>query len=307
MTFDHLRLERLAGEIVAGFSGEAVLEVTRPFEFGEVNFTALVTTEQRKFVVRLNPEDGIETFQREAWAIQLASAQGVRTPAALHVGEYEGVAASIFPYIDSINGKQYADKAKIWWNIGRFASRMHSIPVSGYGEELVDAAAHQFGDTFQRYLQYNIDSLTPDDELIREYLLTSVQSWQLREALSRLAKADLKFGLSHGDLSEKNTLVDAGGSVWLIDWGCLGAQVVPHFDFDAVLGWNCTANTPEFANFLAGYGMSAAEFSAILPEIEAFGLLQAVDKVRWALARQPDAIPEKVNDLHKRLSNPSLS
>ena len=45
-------------------------------------------------------------------------------------------------------------------------------------------------------------------------------------------------------------------------------------------------------NFLDGYGMNLDEYRAIKPEIQILSLLQAIDKLRWAIDRNQEKIEE---------------
>ena len=157
MKFDTQKLNDITTVLIQNVFGETVLGVRNLFGLGSVNFTAAVTTDKRVLIVRLNTEDGIQNYQKEKWAIHLAVQQGVPAPEALYVGELDGVAASVFPFVEGHNGTLHPDKATIWHYLGDYAKHTHEINVLGFGEGLSNE------DTWRRYLQYNIDSLTRDD------------------------------------------------------------------------------------------------------------------------------------------------
>jgi len=297
------KLENIAAKVVQEILQEKALEIKDISQFGEVNYTCSVKTDKRLVVVRMNAEDGVEKFQIEEWSIRLAIREGIPTPPVLYVGEVDGVAVGIFPYIEGVNGKLFPDKGIVWKNIGKYAKRIHQILVNGFGETLIKGEAHQFKDNWQRYVQYNIDSLTPQDKLIEMGVLDEKTSQLLKDIFIRLLNTPLKFGLSHGDLSERNTIIDLQGKVWLIDWGCISAQVIPHFDFTAVLDWNLDKGSSEFSSFLQGYGMTEEEFEAIYPQILDFALLQTTDKLRWAIDRNPEEIQRFAGRLKKKIEN----
>src|SRR5579871_2979180 len=295
MKFDTQKLNDITTVLIQNVFGETVLGVRNLFGLGSVNFTAAVTTDKKVLIVRLNIEDGIENYRKEKWAIHLAVQQGVPAPEVLYVGELDGVAASVFPFVEGHNGTLHPDKTIIWHYLGDYAKRTHDIDVPGFGEALSNE------DTWQSYLQYNIDSLTQDDDLIKLGILHQASSQLLKDTFTRLSQTTLQFGLSHGDLSERNTIVDAQGKVWLIDWGNAGVQVVPHFDFDGVLSSNVAADTLEFASFLAGYGMTRERFEKLHPQIQDFSLLQATDKLRWAIDRKPERIENYARRLEQKI------
>ena len=52
-----------------------------------------------------------------------------------------------------------------------------------------------------------------------------------------------------------------------------------------------------FDELLAGYGIGRAGYDAIRSDVVALRLLIATDKVRWALERKPDRLPDLVEAL----------
>jgi ribosomal protein S18 acetylase RimI-like enzyme/fructosamine-3-kinase len=298
---DKEKLKKIARNVVNEVFGEDVVELKSIADLGEVNYTLYAKTDTRPFIIRLNGGESIERFQREKWAAERAAEIGVLTPKILYVGEMDGVAVSIVTYIEGLNGKFHQKKTEIWEQLGKYARQIHSVSVKGFGENLIDEGTYQFGNSWQRFVQYNIDSLNPEDKLLVLGVLDSETSSQLKETFSNLLTFPFQFGLCHGDLSEKNTIVDSDGKVWLIDWGCVHAQVVPHFDLWSIMDWSIKPGTAEFTAFLRGYGLTEKEFQEMRLRVLDFALLQATDKLRWAIDKSPEKVQSFSDSLKRKL------
>ena len=268
--------------------------------YGSVNSTHVVKTDGDTFVVRLNTEESVKRFELEKWAINLAIAADVSTPPMIYVGEMDGIAVSVLPFVPGQNGKEVTNKKELWRALGEYLRKIHNIHVKGYGETLEDPDQHLFKGSFREYVGYNLESLNAQDPLLKMGVLDERTSNLLQDTFTQLSKTTFQFGLSHGDVSVKNTVVDEKRKVWLLDWGCAQAQIVPHFDFDGVLGW-IKPESEKFASFLQGYGMTLAEFQLIYPQILDFSLLQATDKLRWAIDKKPANIKKFSVRLKKKI------
>ena len=112
-----------------------------------------------------------------------------------------------------------------------------------------------------------------------------------------MKKRKFTFGLNHGDISLRNTLVEESGKVNLLDWGCAEAHSVPHVDFIHVLSCQLKTGIPndaQFQAFLRGYGMTRKEFRLLEPQCLELMLLVSFDKVRWAIERSPSNLKELI-------------
>jgi serine/threonine-protein kinase RIO1 len=119
-------------------------------------------------------------------------------------------------------------------------------------------------------------------------VLTPTTSDQLRAVFEALLDTPFTFGLCHGDLSEKNVLLHPSGEVYLLDWGCAEAHIVPHFELFTILSNHVPEDSREFQAFLQGYGLN--DYADLKPQIEMIKLLTFVDKLRWAIDRSPENI-----------------
>jgi aminoglycoside phosphotransferase (APT) family kinase protein len=275
-------------DITARFFNEPVVEVSPLVGKGSVNQVFIVTTGQTKVVVRLSERrEAFAEYEKEAWCIERAARRGVSVPVVLKVGRWAEHAYMIQPYIAGHEGRDTTQpRAYLWRELGRYARLIHGIEVAGFGLALSDLTDGDARTAWLKYLDYNIESLTADDELLKLNVLTGAQAKLIRSIFTGLKERAFSFGLNHGDLSLKNVIVEADGKVCLLDWGSAEAGIVPHLDLIQLLKMNMLENDPtvaELQEFVAGYGLAQVEFARLLPELESMLLLRAFDKLRWAL------------------------
>lgn len=255
---------------------------------GDVNRVYVVSKNDSQVVVRLNDEVEQARFNKEAWCLEEALKRDIPSPRLVRVGIKNNTAYMILSYVTGNNGKEIVkDKEKIWQIIGTYAKKINQISTIGFSENMI--APGNFSDTWERYLSYNIDSLCQSDRLLSLGTIDGKQSTLLKTRFLELKEKRFNFGLIHGDLSLENVIVE-GDKVTLIDWGVAESTVVPHLEIIDLLQNQISDKDPFFASFLRGYGMSKEEYNSIKPEIETLTLLQAVDKFRWAIDRNPDQI-----------------
>ncbi|WP_219834838.1 phosphotransferase family protein [Paenibacillus sp. R14(2021)] len=286
--------ERIAGDILL----EQVKASYQIIGKGFVNQVCVVETERRKVVVRMNDTGTYPSYVKEKWCMEQAAAAGIPGPEVLSIGIVDETAYMIQTFVEGDNGLDSTlPKADIWRQLGEYAKRIHSIQVKGYGENLIDPVHGEFHSpshagsdgSWLGYVQYNINSLTEHDRLIELGVLTPMQSQRARRLFEDVKKETFRFGLIHGDLSLKNTIVDQTGQVIVLDWGNAEVRTVPHGDMIGLMQSQIqdgAPNTEEFQAFLDGYGMRVEDL--------AYGrhmlLLKAFDTLRWAIDRSPDRI-----------------
>lgn len=279
---------QIASSIISGLLDESLIEVTPLIGKGSVNTVFIVETVSNKVIVRMSESnDALDEYAKEAWCIEHAAARGVPVPSVISVGRCEGNAYIIQSYIAGDEGRDSpAPKLGIWRELGRYAKLIHSIGVAGFGLRLSEITQGDARKSWLRYLEYNIESLTENDPLIKLQVLTQLQSKFLKEVFADLKGREFTFGLNHGDISLKNTIVDIRGRVNLLDWGSAEAGIVPHHDLIQILKMNMLEGDPdgeEIRAFLDGYGISATELERMMPELESLLVLRAFDKLRWAI------------------------
>jgi hypothetical protein len=219
-------------------------------------------------------------------------------PSVLSVGEAHGNAFMIETSVEGINGKEVkGDRAAIWRKLGEYAKLIHSIKVTGWGDDFLDDRSGGQGASWLKYLNYNTESLTDDDPLIALGVLNRDLSPLVRRRFEELGNKTFRFGLNHGDLALWTTLVGPDGKVNLLDWGSAEAHIVPHFDMLFVVRHHLRDGAPtieEVTAFRQGYGLPDEEYDRLKPDFDRLLLLLSFDKLRWAIDRSPAKIKEHV-------------
>jgi aminoglycoside phosphotransferase (APT) family kinase protein len=286
---------RIAGD----FLQEQVITSYPILGKGTVNQVCVVETGMHKVVVRMNNKDTLPSFIKEKWCIEQAAAVGVPGPEVLSVGIVNETAYMIQAFVEGDNGlDSNVPKSSIWSKLGEYAKLIHSIPVKGYGENLIDPVHGEFQSpshagsdgSWQGYVSHNMESLTEHDRLIDLGVISLIESQRIKKLFENLKNQSFRFGLNHGDLSLKNTIVNQANQVVLLDWNAK-VSVVPHATIAQLMHYQIleldeAPSAEEFKAFIDGYGISEAELS----DIRHYLLLRAVDNLRWAINRSPDHI-----------------
>lgn len=280
--------ERIAASIVRRWTGEQPESATEIRGRGKVNAVVRVVTPRSDVIVRMRDEVAAAAeYRKERWCLERAAEAGIPGPDVLDIGMYDATAFMIESPIEGVPGDLAPmPPADLWKRIGQFAKATHAIPVAGFGIEFGDAERRTFDDphaaSWRRFVRYNIDSLSAADDLIRLGVYAPHRGAELQDLFEWLGAQPLRFGLCHGDLNVRNTIITPTGDVALLDWGSARVSVVPYYDLSVV-----TRDGGDVASFLDGYGMTDDQFAAIRPGLLAFATLSAFDLVRWAIDREP--------------------
>jgi Ser/Thr protein kinase RdoA (MazF antagonist) len=254
---------------------------------GFVNQVFRVETNKAKFILRINAPNSLDEYEKELWATDQAIEKNIPVPKIVNIGIYDDHAYSIQEYIKGVEGRELlTDKTFIWKKLGEYAGRIHSIKVGGFGLRLSDLTKGNSQESWLKYLNYNIGSLNENDELLKLNVLTKAQSNRARKLFENLRSQKFNFGLNHGDLSLKNTIIDEFGTIHLIDWGSSEASIVPNHELIQLLKMQIEENDPDKAElkaFLEGYGIDGEGYQKMVPDLESLLLLRAFDKLRWAI------------------------
>jgi aminoglycoside phosphotransferase (APT) family kinase protein len=286
----------VAAQIVAGVHRQDVHTVTPILGQGSVNLIFVATTRADSVVVRLcqreDAQRALQFYEKEAWCIGEAASLGIPGPVVLAVGSWNERPYMLQSLVPGMNGELSPSyRLAVWRALGSYARRIHSVRLDGFGETLAGFRAGQAQAEWEKFVNYNLDSLTTEDMLIQLGVYGLEQAGQIRAWFSTLRAAPFIFGLNHNDLAPRNTVVDAYGQVSLLDWDSAEAHIVPHYDFIALLREHDPAGS-EMQAFRQGYGLTEAEFHRLLPELRSLLLLKEFDLTRWAIERQPERIPE---------------
>lgn len=283
--------------IAARYFGEAPRRVTQIIGKGSVNSVFVAETHNKKAVIRCSESNhSLDEYRKEAWCMEKAAGLGVPVASVLDIGVFADHAYMLQKFIAGNEGRDLPLPAgDIWRELGKHARFIHSIPVYGFGLKLADMVEGSSQTSWLRHLNYNIESLNADDELIKLGVITVPQSRAVKTIFEGLREQQFTFGVNHGDISLKNVIVDANGVVNLIDWGSAEAAIVPHHDLIQMLKMNMLENDPDEAAiqaFTEGYGVTPSQFEDLLPTLESLLLLRAFDKLRWALDWKIDGLED---------------
>jgi len=288
MNIDPGKDKQSASRIIHSLLNEQVVKLTPLVGKGRINKVFIVETANHKVVLRMSERsDALDEYTKEAWCIEQAAARGVPVPSVMRVGQLEGNAYIVQSYIAGEDGlDSAAPKLGIWRELGKYARLVHAIGVHGFGPQLSEITGGDARRSWLRYLEHNIDSLTPNGPLIKLNVLTQLQSKLIRDVFAGLRRHEFTFGLIHGDLSLRNAIIDKRGQVHLLDWGLAEAGIVPHHDLIEMLMMNMLGGNPDDAQiqaFLDGYRIAPAEFKRMMPELESLLVLRAFDQLRSAI------------------------
>jgi len=303
---------KIASKIASEFLNSNEISI-KPVGEGSNNKNYLAKSKNKEIVIKLSFDHkeykAFQDYVKEKWCIEKSSEKGVPGPAVLGLGRSQKRAYMLETFVPGVNGKKLKNKLHVYHELGRYAKLIHSIKVSGFGENLTNAKRGIFTGSWKKYLDYNIKSLTANDKLIKLQVLTREQSGEVKKIFESIKKQKYTFGLNHGDVSIWNTLVEKSGKVNLLDWGSAEVHIIPHLDFIHVMRCQMESGKPndkEFGEFIKGYGMSQKEFELLKPELLKLMLLISFDKLRWAIDRNPIKI-KKFSKRAKRMLKLNLT
>jgi len=284
------------------YIGEDVIKVKQITGKGEVNDTHICSTSSNKYILRINPEESmLDRFQKEEWCMNQAQKVGVPGADVIKIGMKNDHPYMVLSYIDGVDGDDIEKnkQVRIWQALGEYTRKIHSIKVSGFGENMTSDGI--FDGSWEEYLEYNISSLSNQDKLFELGIITQEKSNLLRNKFTKLRDTFFTFGMIHNDLSLNNTRVSSDGTIYLLDWGSAEVSVAPHMDLAEILQSSLEENSKEFGLFLEHYGISKQEYETMKPDIASLKLLQCTDKLRWTIDRCPELITEKTKEFKTAL------
>ena len=292
-------------KIISRTIKQKVIKIKPILGKGDVNEIFIIELENKKILLRMNSkEEGLMEFKKELWCVNKAKEKGVLGPNILHIGKYNDFSYMIYDFIEGKSGKEIKNKTEVWSILGRYAHQINSIKVKGYGLRF-SPKDNKFLESWKKYINYNLDSLNKADKLLKLGIYSEEQLPLIKKYFLSLNKKKFNFGLTHNDLSLRNVVIDETGKIFLIDWGCAEANIVPHSEFVEILGagyMDLKIPTKEEINyFLKGYSITRKQFESLKKDISKFLLLVSFDKVRWAIDKSPKSIKQLSKIAKKRL------
>jgi len=271
--------------------GESPINIEHIIGLGEVNQVYKVTLCNETNIIRLREEPkAYSDYIKEKFCMEQAEKAGIPVAKVTCVDKYNDIPFIVQSYIDGINGSLCPDKSElIWATLGKYARLLQSAEVTGYGLDMVDYGVfyNSFSPSFKNHVEYNVNCICENDEFIKLGVYPSEQADSIKKAFSTLLNTDFPLKLIHGDMSLKNTIV-SGDKVFLIDFGSAHVGIVPH---DVFISLDIDATTKkEFSIFYKAYGISNEEFIQIQQQFKIFHMLNAFDKLRWA-------VDHRINDM----------
>lgn len=282
-TADDIRLVELIAQTHIGTVDSPPINIP----VGSVNKVFHVNIQNQAYIFRISQNSNkntVQEYEKEQWSIEQASRAGVRTADVLQIGTAENAAFMIQTFVE---GKPCTDetlnKGLIWEAFGANLAKTHSVLTQGYGLDTIDKNDNRFSESWQQSIEYNINSIHPQDLLLTLGYVSLDEHAAIKACFETMRTTDWRFGLSHGDISLRNGILNDDGQVTLIDWGCAGSRIVPFRDFAQIIKSE-PLTQEEFEAFLHGYGIDSKSYSQIMYQTKQVALYAAVDTLRWAIA-----------------------
>ena len=271
---------------------------------GSNNAAYTVETGERKTVIRVTGDWRQRTTFQERWCYGQAARLGIPGPEVLAVGKVEKLPYIVLSFVDGLIGTEPAEgREGIWRTLGQYARLINSIDV-GVGPVVSDGIT-VYPDPELQWLGWldECDKALEDGRLIELGAYAAEQRPQIAAALAAMKQKQYGFGLSHGDLDPRNTIIGADGDIYLIDWCCSLVSLVPHVDLYNILREIDPAG-PEIRAYLDGYDMSFDVYQTIFPEVQAYGLIQRLKRLGWSIDDRPDLVPGDIKSLRDWVDSP---
>jgi hygromycin-B 4-O-kinase len=250
---------------------------------GLTNLVFAVHVSQGDFIVRLGTDAGkLSAFLKEQWAIARAREMGVPAPEVLQVGSE----AAPVPYMvsrqsEGTEATLHPRRMHIIRQMGRYAAVINSIQTTGFGSTF-DWSRNRLSQnaSWNDFLQNELKLEEQLETLADCGMLAPARIRKLRATLEGAVEKDRLPALNHGDLRLKNVLADDKGAIsCILDWEHSISNPAPEWELSIALH---DLSIDEKQEFLEGYGLRAAEITAISPIAKALNLINYASAVRRA-------------------------
>jgi aminoglycoside phosphotransferase (APT) family kinase protein len=207
--FDAARLDEYLYGTIQGYAGPSTV---RQFEGGQSNFTYLLTTPKRKYVLRRKPPGRLlksaHAVDREFRVMRALGAQGFPVPEMFVLCEDESVVGTMFYVMSHVPGRVFVDssmpsltrehRAAIYDSVNAALARLHSLDYRALGLEDFGRPGNYFARQIARWCSQYEASKTediPEMEKLAVWLAASIPDDGGR------------VSVIHGDFSFHNVLV----------------------------------------------------------------------------------------------------
>ncbi len=281
-------------KLIKNTLGEEPLKISEIENFGSVNNVFDIICQSNNYIVRFNKDENKRLeFLKEEWCIKNVKKLGILVPEILHNGVHNGNPFMIQEKIMGFNGAlgDKNEKLKIWKTLGEYSLKYNRIKKI----EIPELISSEFHKNWRSKLDYNIEQLSLDDSLLKNNAFTLRQHNDMKKALISLRDRAYEIGLTHGDLTPRNVIVNES-SIYLLDWGTAEINIVPHSEIGIIL-IEGEANKYEFKSFLEGMNIGEKEFRETELEIRILNILHRLDKYRWASGYDREHIERYVDKI----------
>ncbi len=230
---------------------------------GKNNLVFKVTVNNTPIILRVNNRDNtIDLYQKEKWFAEVVKNAGIPSPKILEIGVFDQYAFSFQEFIAGIQGNDApTELSKIWFTLGQYAGVINKIPAPQFEVDYTKVIPEMFASDY--FIIRNIFS---------QELSSKIQN-RLEETLS------WKFSptLCHGNLHPSNVIIDAAGTIHVIDWETATGNQTPQSELAEIYTWN--NGKENIAHFLEGYGLKEIEMKEMMRDIQTLILLRLVQVI----------------------------
>lgn len=247
---------------------------------GVVNNVFRIETTGNSFIARFCP-DSLNVYQKEHWAMDMASLHGVRTPRIYRVGE-DGQTS--YMLMEDLGRNTLADltgdRGEALHKLGKQIALTNGIKVEGFGFSLDLNNPHKpfFTESWKAMKAGENRYIFDDEPLVKLGALSAKENQEARKFLQPMLDWKFKPRLCHGDVSLNNAIVQEDGAVAVIDWTQAKGGVAPYFDLARL----STKIPTELPSFLKGYGISPQEFASQSQNYQRVALTDVLRAGSWA-------------------------
>ena len=184
--------KKIALQIASKFLNTNEISI-KPVGEGSNNKNYLAKSKGKEIVIKLSFDHkeykALQDYIKERWCIKKSSEKGIPGPVVLGLGRSQERAYMIETFVPGINGRKLKNKLHAYYELGKYTKRIHSIKVSGFGENLTNTKRGVFTGSWRKYLDYNIKSLTNKDKLIKLKVLNRDQSTKVKKIFENMSSS----------------------------------------------------------------------------------------------------------------------